>query len=538
MAGIRFLKRGNLPPAAMAVAAGIGIPAVLPLLVLAGAFFSPRPDIWQHLTETILGDVLWNTVTLAVVVCGGCGFLGVLLAFLVEGCRFPGQKILRGLLLLPLAMPTYVTAFVYNGIFSVSGPVQSFFRSLAPEVYGKGFDFRSLWGVSLVLVLTLYPYVYLLCAAAFRTQGNRLMEAARTLGESRLQSGFRVVLPLARPWIAAGVLLVLMETIADFGAVAVFNFDTFTTAIYKAWFGLFSLEAAAQLSFVLVIAVILVVVLEGRMRSRMRFFRTGAEEEIPHLLPLSGGRAVLASAVCWGVFVLGFALPVATLVYWSLLSHGEAVYGGYATYVGNTLLLAVFGTGFTLSGAVVLAVLKRQYPSLTPLVRLATLGYAIPGTVLAVGMVLVAGGVDAGVGLLSGNQTLVVQGSAALLVAGYGIRFLAAGFQAVTSAFERISPRLGEAAALLGAGRLRRFFAVDFPLIRSGIVTGALLVFVEIMKEMPATLMLRPFGWDTLAVKVFELTSEGEWERAALPAMGIVLAGVLPVMLLMRGRKK
>jgi iron(III) transport system permease protein len=533
---VAFLKPDGWQVGTFVIASLVAVP----LLVLLLSFAHPEKEIWNHIAETLLGRLLGNTALLVLGV-GCCTLLlGVGLAWLTATCAFPGRDFFSWALLLPMAIPTYVLAFVFIGIMDFSGPVQALVRSLC----GPGVrlpEIRSAGGVILVMSLALYPYVYLLSKSGFESQGGRAMEAARIMGCSTMAGFFRVALPMARPWIAGGVLLVVMETLADFGAVAIFNFDTFTTAIYKAWFGFFSLAAAAQLSSVLVLIVFCLLELEQRSRQRLRYTQAERQLSPARRLRLAGGRAWLAGGACTLVWLMAFALPVIQLLLWSVEVYGEELSRRYLDLLVNSLLLAGLAAVVTVASAFVPVYTRRRHPGpLTRfMVRIATLGYGLPGTVLAVGIFIPVAAVDNFIidssrALLGMEVRPLLQGSIGIMVLAYLSRFLAAGFKALDSAMHRITPSIDEAARLMGLGGLCLVRRVHLPLLKGGVMTGLILVFIDVMKELPITLMTRPFGWDTLAVKIFELTSEGEWARAALPALTLVGAGLLPIVFLMR----
>jgi iron(III) transport system permease protein len=512
---------------------------LVPLSVLAFAWLDPAWDIWKHLLETLLGRLLLNTLTLVVGVSVGTLLLGVSLAWLTGACEFPGRKHFSWSLLLPLAMPTYVLAFVSLGILDFSGPVQTQMR----EWFGRGVwfpDMRSAGGVVLVMSLALYPYVYLLTRNAFRTQGKRALEAAESLGCTPVQGFFRVVLPMARPWIAGGLTLVMMEALADFGAVSIFNYDTFTTAIYKTWFGFFSLPAAAQLSSLLVVIVFLLVALEQRLRKRMRFAQSRLAPRAERI-ELTGSFRWLATGYCSLVLSIAFLLPALQLLSWSLEVFHEEFDSRYLSLLGHSLLLGLIAAVVITAVALLLAYAGRRHQDrLTHgLIRTATLGYALPGTVLAVGIFIPLAWldnfiIDTARSLFAIEFPQLLQGTILIMLLAYTIRFMAAGFKAIDSSMHRVTTNIDEASRLMGLRGIKLLARVHLPMLRGGIFTALTLVFVDVMKEMPITLMTRPFGWDTLAVKIFELTSEGEWERAALPALSLLLSGLLPIVLLMR----
>jgi len=536
------VERAGVGPCAAPRAATLLLAGAVatPLVVLALAWTSGQGEVWQHLADTVLLGLVRNTLVLLAGVGAGTLVVGTGLAWLTVMYDFPGRRLFAWALVLPLAVPAYVLAFVAIGLLDFAGPVQTFVRGLLgpgghwfPEV-------RSEAGVVAVMVLALYPYVYLLARTAFLAQGRSTLEAARTLGLSAPAAFFRVALPMARPALAAGTALALMETLADFGAVAAFNYDTFTTAIYKAWFGLFNLQAAAQLATLLLLFVALALVAERQSRGRSRYHSTGRRAgESRHRL--ARGRAWAATAACGTVLALGFAIPVLQLVLWAWGVLDRDLDARYLGLVGHTVTLAAGAAAVTAAGALLLGYTARHCPSrpVNWAVRAGTLGYALPGSVLAVGVMLSFTWIDRRVGealeawIGMAPSPLLSGGLVGLLLA-YLVRFLAVAFGPVDGALEQIRPSLRDAARSLGASPREVLRRVYLPILRPGLLTAVLLVFVEVIKEMPATLLLRPFGWDTLAVRVFELTSEGEWQRAALPALALVLAGLVPVVTLVR----
>ncbi|TBU94022.1 ABC transporter permease [Stutzerimonas kirkiae] len=511
---------------------------LLPLTVLAFSWHDIDPEIWRHLWETQMTRLLGNTLVLMVGVGLGVTLLGVSLAWLTALCEFPGRRWLDWALMLPFAIPAYVLAFVFIGLLDFSGPVQS----LARDWFGSAIRFprvRSTGGVILVLVLVFYPYVYLLARSAFIAQGKGLMEAARILGQTPWQAFWRVALPMAWPAIGTGLALALMETLADFGAVSVFNFDTFTTAIYKTWYGFFSLSSATQLASLLLLAVMLVLYGERRARGAARPANERARSSA--LYRLRGFQAFAASAWCLLVFACAFVIPLLQLLAWLWQRGRFDLDERYAALILHTLYLGGMAALLTVTLALLLAFARRQAPvrSIRGAVGLANLGYALPGSVLAVSIMLAFSYLDRHLVIpvsswLGGAGKPLLLGSLAALLVAYLIRFMAVAFGPLENALARIRPSLPQASRSLGVGGLPLFLRVYLPLLLPGTLSAALLVFVEVLKEMPATLLMRPFGWDTLAVRIFEMTSEGEWARASLPALTLVLVGLLPVILLIR----
>ncbi|MCF8191781.1 MAG: iron ABC transporter permease [Burkholderiales bacterium] len=505
---------------------------VAPLVVLLTRIGEADPALLEHLLGHVLPSVGANTLELLGLVVAGTAVLGASLAWLVSRYRFPGRDVFSWALILPMALPAYVLAFVTVGLLDFAGPLQTWLRTLlGPDLRLP--PVRSLGGAALVLVLSLYPYVYLLCRNAFDSQGQRAMEAARSLGLSRRRAFWRVALPMSRPWLAAGLLLVTMETLADFGTVSVFNVDTFTTAIYKSWFGLFSLGTAAQLASVLLIIGFAIAVTENRLRDRAGYWSPG-RGRTKEGERLSGGGAWLASAACSSVLLLAFVLPLAQLALWAV-SDPTGLDTASLRAAGRTLLLGLSAAALVVTMALLLAYARRESPGRVThiAIRLATLGYAIPGAVLAVGVFVALSLADRTLPALAGIDWRIGGTLVAILLA-YVARFLAVGFGPVEAGMARIGRSLDEAARVLGAGNRRRLLRVHLPLLAPSLFSAAALVLVDVMKEMPITLMTRPFGWDTLAVRIFELTSEGQWEAAALPSLALVATGLLPLVLLNR----
>lgn len=512
---------------------------LVPVVVVVSSFLNPEQEVWQHLFEYVLGDLLINTFWLVLGVGSITLLLGVSLGWLMAVYQFPGRHLLSWGLLLPMAIPAYVSAFVFIGLLDFTGPLQTWLR----EVFGTSDWFpriRSTGGVILVMSLALYPYVYLLAKNAFATQGKRALEAAQALGHSRRSGFFRVALPMARPWIVGGLMLALMETLADFGTVSVFNYDTFTTAIYKTWFGMFSLDAASQLASLLVIIVFVMLVLEQLSRSRMRYTQAGRHQQTGRIR-LTGLGAWAATLFASLVVLIAFVVPLIQLIIWAADVFAQDFDSRYFGFLHHTLMLAGIAALMTVGGALLLSYATRKnVDSLTKnCVRIATIGYALPGTVLAVGVYVAIAWVDRTLlaiikPFMQIEAGMLLQGSLLIMLVAYMARFMAVGFNPVDSAMQRLPLSLDDASRTLGVSNLTMLRRVHVPILQGGMVTALILVFVDVMKEMPITLMTRPFGWDTLAVRIFEMTSEGEWERAALPAVTLVLVGLLPIFFLSR----
>jgi iron(III) transport system permease protein len=521
------------------VIAVIAAIAAAPIFAAVFSLFQDTGDTWLHLAQYVLPEALLNTVWLAAGVALIAGTIGVALAWIVAAYDFPGRQFFNWALLLPMAMPGYVLAFAFAALFEFTGPVQGVWRN----VFGDTLAFPDIGARAASIVtlsLVLYPYVFLIVREAFASQGIRGLEVAQSCGLKPLRGFFKVSLPMARPFIVGGVSLAVMESLADFGTVQLYNYTTFTTAIYRAWYGLFSLESAQQLSLVLISLVLLALWVERKFRGSARY--TTSENARPRSrIKLGGRNAVLATTICSFVFALAFLLPTSLIVAWSFSTFAVEIDVRYWQFAANTLMLAIMAATLVTAIAVLMAYAVRRQPGATNdfLARVATLGYAVPGTVLAVGFFVPIAAFSRVLNQLmgtSGAETIALQSSLAVILFAYLSRFLAVAHSPVNSALLRISPIIEDASRGLGVSGMQMLFKVHLPILRPAILTGALLVFVDVMKELPITLMTRPFGWDTLAVRVFQLTTEGEWHRAALPALGIVMVGLLPVILLTRRR--
>lgn len=508
---------------------------LVPILIVLLSWTQPVADIWTHMRQYVLPQVLKNTVILLLMVTLISGVIGTALAWVTSMYRFPGQRFFAWALMLPLAMPAYVLAFVTVGIVDFSGPLQTALREFGfttaiPSV-------RNVWGAGLVLSLAFYPYVYLLARQAFLSQGRRAIEAGQMLGLSRSKVFFRLALPQALPWVIGGLLLASMETLADFGAVSVFNVDTFTTAIYKAWFGFFSLTTAAQLAALLIGVVFIVVLFEQYWQAkRGNTVTQGSSQRFEASKPAKWGMALL----CTLVFLIAFLIPFLQLLYWTALNFQQDFDARYIDFVTNSLMIASMTTIFIAFLAIIIAWVKRQYPvkSTKLMTTLANLGYVVPGTVLAVGIFIPIAWLDNQLIAFGITSAQFLSGSVIVMLLALSTRFMTVSFQPVDRQLQRLTVNQEAAAKLLSDSPYQRWRQVMLPVLSPGVLTGLLMGFVEVMKEMPITLMTRRQGWDTLAVRVFEMTSEGMWGRAALPSLLIVLVGLIPVWVLLRQSDK
>jgi len=533
-----------------ALAISLAAVAALPIVaVFARAIAPGAGDTWSHLAQTVLPDYVANTLLLVLLVGAGAGIGGTATAWLIAQRRFPGSRIFGWALLLPLAMPAYVMAYAYTDALQYAGPVQTALR----EAFGWSRDdyrfpeVRSVGGAAVMFVFTLYPYVYLLARTAFLERPPALVEAARTLGLDRHGAFWHVEVPLARPAIAGGIALVLMETLADYGTVAYFAVDTFTTGIYRAWFSLGDRAAAAQLAIALLGFVVLALALERMSRKAARVSgSTRGRTVAPTVAPqLAGARAWFATIVCVIPLAVGFLIPVLLLVRLFLADPGAVDAGRFATWAWNSLRVSTIAAVLAVALAVLVAYAVRIAPS--PATRgtsqLLTLGYAVPGTVLAVGVLLPVGAADAFLAdtvrrVTGTNPGLVLTGTVFALVYAYLVRYFAVAWNGIEPGLARVTPAMDAAARSLGAGTLETLRRVHVPLLARSGAAAFLLVFVDVMKELPATLVMRPFNFDTLATQTYLFARDERLAEAALPSLAIVVVGLVPILFLARASRR
>lgn len=520
----------------------VAILASVPVLAVLVFALTPGEDVWRHLAETVLPLYVRTTLGLAAGVAFGTLVIGIGTAWLVTMCRFPGRRLFEWALLLPMAIPAYVIAYVYTDIFEYAGPVQEALREAFAWTEKRDYWFpeiRSLGGAIAMMTLVLYPYVYLLSRAAFLEQSVCVMEASRTLGRGPWRGFFSVALPLARPAIVIGLSLVLMETLNDFGTVDYFAVPTFTAGIFDVWLNMNNAPGAAQLASTLLIFVLVLIYLERSARRGRRYHHTTNRYKALPGYALHGGRAASATLACLLPVLLGFVLPAAVLAGYALGHYKESLDAAFLVHTANSLTLS--------SLAAVLAVILGVFMAYglrlsgTPVVRaaarLASLGYAVPGAVLALGVIIPTAWLDNTVdafmrdtfGISTG---LLLSGSIFAVTAGYVVRFLALSFGTIEASLSKVTHNMDGAARTLGQGPWATLSRVHLPLMRSSVLTAAILVFVDCMKELPMTMILRPFNFDTLATFVHQYASDERLAEGSLAALAIVASGILPVIVL------
>jgi iron(III) transport system permease protein len=544
-----LLKRGALPrrvrvrtrPVWVALVVAAAVLAVVPVVAVAAGGLTPTPSAWAQLWSTVLPEMLVTTLALMLAVAAGTVLLGAGLAWLVTAYRFPGSTVFGWLLVLPLAMPAYVLGFVFLSLLDYPGPVQTGLRAaFGPDVWFP--EVRSIPAAAVVLSLTLYPYVYLLARSSLLEQAPATFEAARTLGAGRSRAAWRVVLPLARPSLAAGLALVMMETLTDFATVQYFNVQTVSVAVYQVWKGQFDREAATELASLVLVFALLVIAAERVLRGRARYHqRGGAGRGLP-AARLPGARGWAATATCAAVLAFAFVVPVAQLLWWSGADTVRGAAGlldpRYGGYLLNSLVVGAIAAVSCVTIALVVSHGARMTGGRATAVaaQLTTVGYAVPGVVVAIGVLITFAGLDDGLEALGvpGGTGLLVTGSLAGIVYAYIVRFLALGYHSVDASFQKVSPSMTASALSLGASPGRVLRRVHLPMVRTGVGVALVLVLIDSLKELPIVLLLRPFGFNTLSVWVWQLASEARWESAGLPALTIVAAALIPVLLLVR----
>ncbi|RCW95961.1 ABC transporter permease [Marinomonas foliarum] len=514
----------------------------LPILVVLVNVLIGDGEVWQHLYQTVLAEYISNSILLMLGVGIGVLLIGVPFAWLTSMCNFPGRTFFSWALLLPMAMPAYIIAYTYTGVLDFAGPVQTFIREFTGWRYGEYwfFEIRSLGGAMVMLTLVLYPYVYLMSRAAFLEQSENTLEVSRTLGYSGRAVFFKLALPLARPAIVTGLTLALMETLADYGTVQYFSVNTFTTGILRTFYGFGDIAAASQLAGVLLLFVAVLILLERRSRHRIRYHASGLKKASNRRMVLKGGRGLLATLFCSLPILVGFFIPVIVLAYWAMFK-AEMPGSNFIQLAWNSFYLAAIASLIVVSLALVLsyAIRLNNGKTVKASVGVAGLGYALPGTIIAIGTIVPLAWLDHRIIDLvkhyNGERVgLLFSGTLVALLFAYSVRFMAVSLGAVQNGLGKIKPSMDMAGRSLGMSPFKVLVRVHVPLLKGSVLTAMLIVFVDVLKELPATLVLRPFNFNTLAVRAFELASDERLVDAAPASLMIVLVGLVPVILLSR----
>jgi len=515
-----------------------------PLLAIIWQSFGDDHNIFSHLWQTVLPDYLLNTLLVVIGVAVSSMLIGVPLAWLIAMCQFPMRGFFVWALLLPLAMPSYVVAYIYTDLFEYAGPVQrwlrEFFSWQSPQDYWF-FEIRSVSGAIAMLTLVLFPYVYLLARTAFLEQSTSLLHSSRMLGCSPWQSFVRISLPLARPAISVAIALVAMESLADFAVVNYFSVPTLTTAVYDTWLGYGSLAAAARLSAMMIAVLFVLISIERLGRSKQQLYQKTTGQETKERFELRGFNAFITVLFCSLIFGLAFLLPFVTLIDLAIDYFEQSWNEQFIQYSINSLMLATIVSVCCIVIGLLLSFYKRlsnQRYAYIPS-KISSTGYALPGTVLAIGVLIPLSFLDHQLNELfewlgREGPGLILSGSLFAIVVGYVVRFVAIAIGSIESSFNKVTPSLDMVSTTLGLSPLQMLIRVHLPLVRKGCFAAALLVFIESMKELPAALLLRPFNFETLATYVYQYVSDEQLELGALAAIVIVMVGLIPLIFLNR----
>lgn len=524
------------------VIAGILTTPIIALVLSAMSF--DETNTFVHLLDTVLSTYISNTLLLIVCVMIFSFLFAMPAAWFVATCDFPMRKTLDWLLMLPLAMPPYIIAIVYTDLFDFAGPVQQWLRTLFSWQNVNDYyfpDIRSLTGASLVLALALYPYLYILLRSSFSSQSAGLFQAARTLGMRPFQAFIKVSIPLSRSAIAVGLSLIAMETLGDFATVNYFAVNTLTTAIYDTWLELGSLTTAAKLSCIMLTVLVIFVMLEKYSRRKQKAYQRNSTHLNQERFQLNGYSEWLVLLFCWGLLFFALFLPVSVLLYYAYHYFSVSITSNLINYTLNSIWLALIVSILALIVAIIVNFYNRLKPSFSAkaTIRLSSLGYAIPGTVVAIGVLIPLTTLDLWLNQtivsFGGSQVgLILSGSLFILVLGYLVRFSAIAVGSIESSLSQVSPSLDMASRVLGQSPLHTIRRVNLPLIKSGMLSAFILVFIESMKELPTALLLRPFNFETLATYVYQFVSDEMIEHAALPSLMLIMLGLVPFMIVNR----
>jgi iron(III) transport system permease protein len=524
----------------------IGIAFVLlPNFFIGASLFQETNENWQHIKEYMLQDYIWNTLQMAFSTAIGTIFLGVTLAWLVAAYTFPFKKFFRWALVLPLAIPSYIAAYTYSGMMSYTGGVQLFFRNtLELNLDQSYFDIMSMKGAIFIFSMTLFPYVYIITKSFLENQSASLIENARLLGKNQWQIFYQVVLPISRAAIVGGASLVILEVLNDYGVSNYFGIQTFSTAIFQTWFGMYDVASAIRLAAILMAGVIAFLIIERLLRNRQKFTITTSKTRSLTPIPLKGWKGALAFLYCFVIFAFSFAIPVIQMIFWAFLSYDRIVKTEFMQLAQNTLFVGLVATTIIIFLSIVIGnVCRIQRNAFSNgLTRLVSIGYSIPGAVLAIGVLTFFLALDNGLesfyALIGTKRELVLSLSIMMLIFAYVIRYLAVGFNSIEAGFEKVGTTYYEASRMLGYGMTKTFFKIDLPLMKGSIISGFILTFIDIIKELPLTLILRPFNFDTLATKTHQFAGDERIYEASIPALCIISISMISVYIFNRLDKK
>jgi len=517
-----------------------GLLIIIPMLNILTEVMTPASDAWLHIRRVLLQRYIVNTLVLIGLVAVFSALVGLFAAYIVTRYEFKGRKLLSWFLILPLAVPSYIAAYVYADMLSYTG---TFSRFLRAGNIGLTIDIMNMSGAVFIFVMTLFPYVYMLTRSALQKQNAAFLENARLLGASRAEAFYSVVLPLLRPALVAGTLLVVLETLNDYGVVAYFNVRVFSFAIFDAWFRLGDTVAAIRLSAILMIIVFAIIFIERLIRGKRRFSGNAKPKPVPRM-PLSGPWRFILPGLLWVIMALGFFIPLAQLLYYASLTFTDVFNTGFVFLVINSLTLAITATLITVFVALMLANYNRGRKSSFKhaLLKITNLGYAIPGAVIAVAVMLFFIDLDHMFYPLyrlinPESARLILTASLAMLTFAYVLRFMAIGYNSVEAAYDKVGEKFTEAAYSLKTSKLKTLLKVDLPLIKTGLISAAIIVFIDVIKELPLTLILRPTNYDTLASSVFRYAREEMLQESSVPALVMILISSLLIFFLTHQKK-
>lgn len=517
----------------------VAVLIAIPLITIFYYLLEGPSETWHHLSKTVLQEYLYNSIFLVVGVSLITLLLGVSTAWLVSTSKFYGRKVFEWALILPLAIPTYIVAIAYAGLFDYTGPLQNLSRSMGFDFGPNFFDIVNLQGVMVIMSFVLYPYVYVLARGWFANQSSSLLESGRMLGSDPTRTFFTLALPIARPAIVAGLSLVIMEVLNDYGAVKYFGVNTLTTGIFRSWFSLGDISAAIYMCSVLMLVVFILLGLEQWQRGKAKYDENRSGSKPLQRYNPTTGKKILISIWCFIPILLGFILPVFQLINWWWVSETSIFDSTFATLVGNSFSLAAITSLLGVAVALLLIYSIKLYPFwfMKILGKFSTLGYSIPGAVIAVGIMIPLLYIDrriiTSLEMWFGDYTgMLLVGTFMGLIFAYIVRFLAVGYYPLEAVFRKTSDYYLGASRVLGVQPAKTLWKVYLPLIKTGLFSGALLLFVDVLKELPLTLIMRPFNFNTLATRAFELASDEMVAEAAAPSLVIILTGILPIFLL------
>jgi iron(III) transport system permease protein len=515
-----------------------------PLFTIFIKLFDSPGGSWSHIANNLLMGYFQNTILLLLGVAIMTFLLGVSTAWLVSNYEFPGRKYFEWLLILPLGFPGYIMAYTYVGILDYTGPIQVFFRNTFDmQVRGSLIDIMNLPGAVFILSITLFPYVFLITRSSFLQQSKTLQEASFLLGANRFKTFFKVALPMARPAIVAGIALASMEVLNDYGTVKYFGVNTFTTGIFRAWFSMGDSSTAIYLAAILMVFVFVILYLESLQRGNRQYSAVNGIQKPTARVHPALGKKIFYTSICTSIFLISFLFPFLQLVNWVSLTYTKVVNQDFFLLIFRSFGLAAVSGIFIVILSIVLLYALRLSPFkwVKNITKIATLGYAIPGAVIAVGVMIPFIALDKWVyGNLFSSQVagLFFSGTLFALVFAYIVRFMAVGYNPVEAGFQKIGIHVNEASRLLGVRSTRTLWKIDLPLIKTSLVSGILLVFVDVLKELPLTLILRPFNYQTLATKAFDMATNEMIAESANAALIIILTGIVPIIFLNRLIKK